>query len=708
MLQLLVRNARVHDGLGTPPRRADVGVRDGKVVAIEDRIAEPAVETREAEGMALLPGFVDIHTHYDLEVEISPGLPESVRHGVTTVVMGHCSLSLTVGDPETLADIFLRVEGLPPVLVRKWLKQAVEWKSPGGYFEHLRGLRLGPNVAPMLGHSALRAEVMGLERSLSGFATDDDLARMRALAAEALDAGAIGISVDGVPWHMMSGPHRGRTIPSQHADFREVRAMADLCRDRDAVFQVTPNPQRPMSFAEILRLSLGGTRLPLRLTVLSALDSVVDRSLWRLFPATLFVFNRLLGANIRFQTLTEPFTVFSDGPITPLFEEFPAGARLNDCDTGEERRALWRDKMFRAKFRREWERWHRTFHRRLDQMTIIACPDPSLVGRSFADIAERESRDGIEVFIDLLERFDESLRWVSTGANDRPEVRRKLLSHPGILPGFTDAGAHVRNLGYYDGALSLLRQAATTGFLPLEKAIARVTGEPARWYGLDCGVLRVGAKADLVLLRTDALTTPIAEMVEIEDPLLDGAPRLVKRGSAELVDSVWIAGRLACRDGEPCAVLGREPLGELLAIVPPDRRDDTRERLLLDGEPHPFTDYWDVFLLKHQKWPNVAFHVAGVLIFYGFAAAAIALRDARLLLALPLSQIVGLVGHALFERSPIDLRDAIFSVRASRCLNRMFARVVTGRYGDDVRVRRESLQAYRTARGLATDGKPAA
>ena len=669
MHDLLIRNATLYDGTGDPPRRADVAVADGHIAAIDARIDGEAREVRDADGLWLTPGFLDIHTHYDLEVEIAPTLTESVRHGVTTVVMGHCSLSLTVGEPGMLADIFQRVENFPPELIRRWLAQAMSWSTPREYLDHLNTLALGPNVVPMLGHSAVRAEVMGLERSLHAYATDDELKSMRRLAEEALDAGCAGISVDMVPWHMMSGRFRGRTIPSQHADFREVAMLAEVCRERDAVFQVTPNPQKPVSFANILRLSQGGTKLPLRVTVLSALDSVVNRRLWRLFPATLFVMNRLLGCNLRFQTLTEPFTVYSDGPITPLFEEFPAGVRLNDCESAEERRALWRDPAFRREFARQWRTAHRTFHRQLELMTIVACPDASLVGTAFRDL---------EQFMDLLERHDTELRWVSTGANDRQDIRHRLMRHPHILPGFSDSGAHVRNMAFYDSALSLLRQAVTQNVMPVERAVARVTGEPARWYGIDRGIVRRGAKADLVLIRPEGLRTPVAPMIEVADPLLGGALRMVKRGSEDVIEAVFIGGRAA---GSP------ERTGEVLTIATPARREDTAARLRIDGAPHPFTDYWDVFVLKHRHPANVALHVAGVVLFYGLVALAIATRNAWWLLALPSSQLVGLVGHALFERSHIDVQDAVFSARASRCLNRMFVRVVTGRYAGDIRER---------------------
>lgn len=495
---------------------------------------------------------------------------------------------------------------------------------------------------------------------------------------------------------------RGRTIPSQHADLREYTMLADVCRDRDAVFQVTPNPQRLTSLVDILRMSHGFGRRPLRVTVLAALDSVSDRNLWRVFSPLLFWLNRLMGCNIRFQTLTEPFTVYSDGPVTPLFEEFPAGVRLNDCDSREERLMLWRDAAFRESFRHEWiSGRRRTFHRRLESMRIERCPDPSLAGKTFAEAAARANEDPVEFFIQALEKRDTDLRWVATGANDRLEQRLALMSEEFILPGFTDAGAHVRNLGYYDGAISLLKQAVTTGFMPVERAVYRVTGEPARWFRLEAGVLKVGAKADLLLINPERLQAPISEQSEIEDQALDCAIRMVKRGSEQIIQAVYIKGVLAVSNGEPMESLGRERLGEVLSLNGPMDLE-TAERLKLRNRinatisDHPFTDYWDIFVLKHRNPYNIGLHACGVIIFYGLLIAAWLARNPWLLLMTPLSQLAGLAGHYFFERSHIDLQDAVFSIRASRCLNRMFFKLITGGYGQEIRRRNEALREYQS------------
>lgn len=693
MLDLIIKNGILFDGCGAPPQPRELGIQAGRIVRLAPTISEPAKEILDAKGLWITPGFVDIHTHYDLELEIAPGLSESVRHGVTSVVIGNCSLSLAIGTPQNLADMFQRVETFPPELIQKWLQNSVSWDSPAQYLSHLQQLKLGPNVAALFGHSPLRAHVMGLERSLHAQANDEELEQMKIIAAAALEAGFIGISVDMLPWHIMSGEHKGRTIPSHYAAWREYKILADVCRSRDAVFQVTPNPQRFTSLWDIVRFSHGIFQKPLRCTILAALDSVSVPQLWRVFAPLLFILNRLLNCNIRFQTLTEPFTIYSDGAVTPLFEEFQSGVRLNNCASREERQQLWRNEKFRTQFRQEWmDGKRRTFHRDLSLMKIVRCPDEQFNGLTFTAAASRKQQKPIDFFIHALETFDTDLRWVATGANDRLQPRLKLMREKFILPGFTDAGAHVRNLGYYDGALSLLKQAATTGFMPMEKAIARVTGESAEWFKMDAGVLKIGAKADFLLLNPVHLDVPISEQIECSDPTLDGTLRMVKRGSERIIEAVYLHGQIVVRRGEILAPLGQEKLGEVIHLSSTD--SGSRNWINDQIKSHPFTNYWDVFVLKHQNIYNIALHFMGVIIFYGLLFAAFFWRQYWLLLLLPSSQLVGLIGHYFFERSHIDITDAVFSVRASRCLNKMFYQILTGKYRREIERTNQELRHF--------------
>lgn len=691
MFDTLIRNALVFDGRGNPPQPLDVGIRDGLIVALAPHLTEQAQHTVDAAGRWLTPGFVDIHTHYDLEVEVAPGLAESVRHGVTTVLMGNCSLSIACGEPQDLADVFQRVETLPAELIQRWLTQAKRWHSLDEYLAHFEHLPLGPNVALLLGHSALRLAVMGLQRAVAGPATPAEITAMAELAEQGLALGFAGLSVDMVHWHKVHGAWAGRALPSHHADYAEYAALAEVCRRRDTVFQVTPNPERPQSLLNILRLGAGSWRRPpLRMTVLSALDMDTQPLLWRTYAPLLWLYNQVAGNNLRLQTLTEAFTIYSAGPITPLFEEFASGVELNNARSAAERRALWQTPGFRQRFAADWQRpGIKTFHREFARMQIADCPQPQYIGLSIAAAAARQGCAAIDWFMDQLASADEALVWVSSGANNRPAIRQRLMSHRHILPGFTDAGAHGRNLAYFDGALALLQQAVTSGFMTPQQAIARVTSEPAAWLNLDAGVLAVGRRADLLLLDPAALQAPRRPPVLCADAVLGGAERRVNRPQPSPVCAVWVGGQMLVADGEPLPALGHTRAGRLLRPKSPIfglAAVKARYRNRIDdlNFDHGLTDYWEIFALKHQHPANIRLHAAAVWIMYGSAMLAALLANPWWLVGIPLSNVLGQWGHRRFEPSHVDGRDALFSWRAMAALTRLAWQVLRGTYGAEL------------------------
>lgn len=685
----ILRGGLIFDGSGSPPYQADIAIHQQKVVKISPRVSETAIETIDAKSMWICPGFIDIHTHYDAEIEIQPALSESVRHGVTSVVMGNCSLSLNLGSPAINADLFERVETMPE-LIALWKQQAQPWQTTTDYLQHLSRLNLGPNVATLAGHSALRAHVMGLERSLTALATDDEIKAMVKLANEALDAGCIGISIDMVHWHRTTGLYTGSSLPSHHAGFKEYAALASVCRARDAVFQVTPNPKNLWpSILTIVRLSYGIVRAPLRCTVLSAMDLKINPQAWRAFPLFTFICNQFLGCNIRFQTIPEPFTIYSDGPITPLFEEFNTGVLLNNCKTREQRQQLWQSPQFKQQFKTEWRNLkNRTFDGDLSHTIIVKASRPEWIGLSVENIARTSNEAPLAFFIDLLEAEDTAFRWKHTGANHREVIRHRLLKHPYILPGFSDAGAHCRNMAYFDSALSLIKQSVQTAFMPVEQAIKRVTAEPAQWFNVKCGRITLDAQADLVLLDPKRLQCPIVSPIEHVDPDLQDAMRMVKRDTHSPVNLVMIAGEIVVKHGVPLPILGEAKLGGLLRSTVPvvgHQKIYERYRNRVNDEiwDHPFEDYWDVFVLKHQKVANILLHCVAFVIMYALLGLFIMTQSVWVLLAMPLSQITGLIGHYYFERSNIDQRDTAFSWRALWCLHKLFYYVFTGRYSKE-------------------------
>ena len=264
----VISGGTVFDGSGADGRRADVLVEDGVVRSIAPSIEAPAgAEVIDATGCWVTPGFLDLHTHYDAEVEFAPDLTESVRHGITTVLVGSCGLSFAVGEPEDLADMFCRVEGIPRADVLPKLRQIVDWDSPAGYLDHLEDLPLGPNVVSLLGHSAIRAHVMGFGRSVDDHVTPTagEVATMRAMVDKALDAGYLGLSINTLPWDKCDGDrYRSRPTPSVFAKWKEYRTLVEPVRRRDAVFQAVPNIQTRWNLALFMALASKVRHAPMR------------------------------------------------------------------------------------------------------------------------------------------------------------------------------------------------------------------------------------------------------------------------------------------------------------------------------------------------------------------------------------------------------------------------------------------------------------
>lgn len=567
---LVLRNGTVFDGTGAPRRVADVAIAGGKVVAIGPGLATKGARELDVTGKWVAPGFIDMHTHYDAEIEVLPALDESVRHGVTTVVIGNCSLSAAVGTADQLIDLFCRVESLPRELMQSWLVGNVTWSSPKEYYQHLEQLPIGPNVASFLGHSNVRVVAMGTERALKApKARPDELATMKSMVKEALDEGYLGLSIDMLPWHRWDGEaYKGISVPSQQAHESEYKALADVVREADGVLQATPNALAKKTVARIFRLSMSPRgKKPLRTTIVAAMDVKTDRKVYKMAQIGAGLVTELFNGDIRFQTLSEPFTNYCDGVFGPLFEEFPTGVEAISADE-KTRRAMFADAGYRKRFRKDWKKQDaRVFHKDLGDMFVVSAPDASMVGKSFRAIAKQRGVDEIELFMDLIRDHDRAIRWKTEVTNDRPGPRRELMASRYTLPGFNDSGAHNRNMAFQDGALQMLAQMqAHPETMSMERAVHRLTGECAGWLGLDCGVLASGRVADLVVLDPHELAGDLGAPIELVDERIGGEMRMVKRN--RVVERVVIGGRVAFEKGAFAEDFGKKRYGRLLRRKP--------------------------------------------------------------------------------------------------------------------------------------------
>ncbi|EDM77922.1 hypothetical protein PPSIR1_01844 [Plesiocystis pacifica SIR-1] len=580
---VVIHGGSIFDGEGRPPVEGDLVLAQGRVrelvagglsEATRAELATCGAELLDAQGCWVSPGFIDLHTHYDAEVEIMPSLGESVRHGVTSIVLGSCGLSMAVGDPVDLADMFCRVEGIPRSTVKPLLEQTKTWAGPEAYFEHLAQLPLGPNVAAFLGHSAIRAEAMGLGPSLDARVRPraEELARMQSLLREALDAGYIGLSINTLPWDKMDGEEfRSRPTPSVFASWSEYRALAEILRERGAVLQGVPNVSTKVNVALFALLSTGLGRRALKTTLIAMMDAIASRGIHRVVGTVARLTNTLLRGDLRFQALPNPFDMWVDGIEVPVFEEIGAGTEALHFQDPGERAALLRDPAFRKRFKRQWRNpiLGRAYHRDLAETRIKACPEPALVGRSFADIGAERGLDPIDAMLDLVAEHGHALRWFTVVANDRPRWLEWIVRHPDTLIGFSDAGAHLRNMAYYNFPLRMLKlvtdaQREGRAVLSPEAAIQRLTSEIADWLGLDVGRLAPGKRADVVVIDPAGLDDALEHIHEEPMAGFDGLSRLVRRND-RATRAVYVGGRRAFAEGAFAPGLGREGgFGQLL------------------------------------------------------------------------------------------------------------------------------------------------
>lgn len=600
--QTLFKGATVFDGTGASPGQMDIAVSDGRIAAMAPSLNPANADTViDVTGKWLTPGLLDIHTHFDLEVELAPGLPEAVRHGTTTCVVSNCSLGVALGNQrrngeDPIVDCFARVENIPKPVLSK-VADVVDWNDSGDYLDHFDRLNLGPNIVPMMPHSMMRIEVMGLTESVSREPSAEELGEMGRLLEKGMSEGYVGFSTDALPFHFLANtPNERKQIPTQFASHKELKFLTHIVRKWERVWQATPPKDSRIATIRTFLLTSGRFYgKTLKTTATAAIDLVTNRSIVRMGTTLSKILNsRLIRGMIRFQALSAPFKVWSDGVITPLSEEVPELRRLNEkeLDDREGRLKILNDPEYIRDFRKMWFKGKRGFNlerlktllrlsdnvmsRELRDMQIDQCPVEAWSGewmesvygrlltwqagdkRVARDESEAEAfasfpfpiGDDCEFFLHLLRRYDTDLRWVTTVANTNPEVVKGLVFNPITFPGFNDSGAHLTNMAFYDGNLRTLKFAQEDGLDKVAYGVHRLTGEPAEFFGLNAGVLKIGAQADITVIDPDALQAyePEARVDYIYRDLFDHH-QMVNRPEG-VVTHTMIGGYMAWQDGE--------------------------------------------------------------------------------------------------------------------------------------------------------------
>lgn len=566
LYDIVIQGGRYFDGTDAPAAIRSLAVKDGKVALvsatpIDESLAERVIA---AHGKWVMPGFIDSHTHYDAELIVAPGLSESVRHGVTTVLVGSCSLSMVCSAAEDASDIFTRVETVPRDKVLPILKTHKTWNTPQQWVDFIHRQPMGPNVVSLLGHSDLRVAVMGLHRATDRQVrpSEAEMQAMENTLEQALDAGFLGLSTMSLKWDKIDGDREwSKSLPSTYAHWSEIRRLNTLLRQRGRVHQGAPNAANPLQILQYLGQAMGVFRKPLKTTLISMLDLKGNRTVAPMARLAAW-FTNLLGGDFRWQLLPTPFMIYADGIDVVLFEEFGAGEMALDLKDAVARNALLKDENYRRTFRKFYAEklsprvWQRDF----GDAVILGCPEQQLVGRNFAEVALERGLHVVDLFLDMVVAHGTQLRWFTVIGNHREDVLRKMVCNPNTLITFSDAGAHLRNMAFYNLPLRLLKLVQNSHsegqpMMSIEHAIHRLTGEQADWLGIDAGHICEGDRADIVVLDPNGLQQDL-ERESWAD--MDGfdIPRMVCRNPG-CVSHVLINGRLAVDDEQVVPQLGK-------------------------------------------------------------------------------------------------------------------------------------------------------
>ena len=558
---IAIRGGDLIDGSGRPRQRGDLGIRDGRIVAM-GAASGRARETIDATGRMVCPGFVDIHTHYDAQVLWDPMLTISPWHGVTTVVLGNCGFGVAPTRPahrDLILQTLERVEGMSLAALQAGIGPEWPFESFPEFMNALERLPLGINVAAMVGHTPIRLWVMG-EAATRRAATPDEIAEMQRLVAAAMDAGAVGFATSVSKIHIGYG---GLPVPSRLAGFDEMLAIAgELAEAGHGVFHY--NVGRDPRWDEYEALHQRSGR-PVVWTALLAGSLGPGSHVAQLRKAAE---QRARGLPIYPQGACRPILVEFDFRSPVIFDTWASFEALRKADSEAARRAVYADPAFRARVRRQAEgsgpddQWFmgkaaegESRRASLRRTCISWCADDTLIERPLYELAAERGVDPIDLMFDMALACDLRLRMRASLLNFEESEVRDIITDPNVLIGLGDGGAHVSQLCDACYATHLLGYwVRERGAMSFEDGVYQLTGKPASIFGLnDRGQLAPGLPADVVVF--DPATVGAGPLERVCD-LPAGADRLISRAAG--IEAVIVNGaRLPAPGQVPARTSGR-------------------------------------------------------------------------------------------------------------------------------------------------------
>jgi N-acyl-D-aspartate/D-glutamate deacylase len=513
---LLIVGGSIVDGTGSPGVSGDVRLHDGRIVEIGPRLRRDGEMVFDAEGAVVAPGFLDLHTHLDPQLFWDPACDPQPQHGVTTALIGNCSLSLfPVSDAQrhAIADLFAFVEDVPIEPLERELPWT--WSDYAGYRDAVTASGCALNIAALIGHSPLRLVAMG-EAAWERVATPEERATMAALLDDAMRAGAWGLSTS-----FFDVDRRGRPVPSRWADDEEFDVLLDvLAAHATAFVEFVPDLAGPEPEVGMERLAsrCGARGLPLTWTGFTAMHSNPARTAhW------LEVTRRFRAEGVDFWPQLSPRSVDMrmnwDGSM--MFMQFTEGWHQVIQARGAAKRDLLLDGAWRSIARAEWDAIDGKMfpNRRLDRVRFVEVTnrdEERWLGRTLEDLVAERGGHPSDVFADFVLANDCRPGIVAVGmANADPELVARTFADENVLVSSSDAGAHLQMFcASGDTTLLLTRHVRERGDLTLERAVHELTGRLARAFGFrDRGVIAPGMAGDLVVFALDELHWDDDELV---------------------------------------------------------------------------------------------------------------------------------------------------------------------------------------------------
>ena len=541
---LLINNGTVVDGTGGPSRRADVAIANGRIAEI-GKVAEGAKKVIDASDLVVAPGFIDPHTHYDAQICWDPYITSSSWHGVTSVIMGNCGVGIAPCRPEVreiAAWDLVNVEGIPFEVLGKGIKW--DWETFPQYLDAAQRRGSGINLGFMAPLTPFRHFVMG-EESMERAATREETAGIKSLIKEAVAAGAFGFTTTAVPQHI---GYKGRPLACRNANRDEFKAYANALKE----------------------LGKGAMELALTKSV-SVLDEEEYEFLDFLLtesgrPVTwLAVLNRDDQPDVCMETLRKAEPLIKRGGVPQvtcrpliiqidlrnpfIFANLPCWNPVFN-QPKEAQAKVYRDPSFRNAFRKELERpvvfsgnWER-----LEVKEVFNPAMKPLEGKTVAAIAKERGKDGVDTFLDLGLEDDLQIQYTMALFNANEERIPELITDSRVMVGLSDGGAHVDMLcdaGYCTYLLGTWVRDRQV--MSLERAIKRITSEPADFFGIkQRGRLLPGMAADVVVF--DYNTIGSAKRGEMRNDLPGGGRRIVM--TARGIEHVVVNGQTLYDEGK--------------------------------------------------------------------------------------------------------------------------------------------------------------